>query len=142
MNIELEFPGGKRVDARVGSFVVKTDQPAELGGEGTALAPYELFLASLATCAGIYALGFCQARGIATEGLGLTQRHELDAKSGRVTKVSLELRLPPGFPETHRAAIVRAVENCKVKKSLAEPPTFEVNTLDTAVAGTTVSATV
>lgn len=130
MDIELEFPGGKRVDARVGAFTVRTDQPVALGGEDTALAPYDLFLASLATCAGIYALGFCQARGIDTTGLGLTQRHELDAKSGRVTKVSLELRLPKGFPETHRAAIVRAVENCKVKKSLLDPPTFEVATAD------------
>lgn len=126
MDIELDFPGGKRVDARVGAFVVRTDQPASLGGEETALAPYDLFLASLATCAGIYALGFCQARGLSTEGLGLTQKHEYDAKTGRVTKVSLELRLPKGFPETHRAAILRAVENCKAKKSIADQPTFEV----------------
>jgi ribosomal protein S12 methylthiotransferase accessory factor len=125
MDIEVTFPGGKQVDAAFGSFVVHTDQSVELGGAGAQPGPYEYFLAALASCAGIYALGFCQARGLPTEGLGLTQRHEYDAKSGRVTAVRYELQLPAGFPETHRAAIVRAVENCKVKKSLLEPPTFE-----------------
>jgi putative redox protein len=126
MDIELEFPGGKRVDARMGAYLVRTDQPVSGGGEDSAPAPYELFLASLATCAGIYALGFCQARGLSTEGLGLSQKHEFDAKTGRVTKVMMELRLPPGFPETHRAAIMRAVDNCKVKKTLADAPVFEL----------------
>src|SRR5690242_6208835 len=55
-DIEVSFPGGKRVDARVGSFVVHTDQPADQGGEGGAVSPFDLFLASLATCAGIYVL--------------------------------------------------------------------------------------
>src|SRR5215471_4208280 len=60
MDIEVSFPGGKRVDAQVGEFAIRTDQPEALGGAGTAPTPYDLFLASLATCAGIYVLGFCQ----------------------------------------------------------------------------------
>ncbi len=130
MDIEVTFPGGKLVDAKIGDFTIRTDQPRELGGEASFPAPFELFLSSLATCAGIYALGFCQARGLSTEGLGLVQRHEYDAAGKRLLKVRLELTLPAGFPETHRAAIVRAVENCKVKKAIAEAPAFEV-----AVAG-------
>ena len=76
--IEVSFPGGKRVDARVGGFTMATDQPTELGGDGSAPAPFDLFLASIATCAGIYVLGFCQARGLATDGLALVQHHEVD----------------------------------------------------------------
>ncbi len=59
MRIDVTFPGQKRVAARVGSFVIATDQPPSLGGANTAPAPYDLFLASVATCAGIYALSFC-----------------------------------------------------------------------------------
>src|SRR5678815_4255041 len=99
MDIEVFFPGHKRVDARVGDFVVKTDQPPDLGGDGSAIAPYDLFLASLATCAGIYVLGFCQARGLSTEGLGLVQRHEIDPDTKLVRRVRIELTLPTGFPE-------------------------------------------
>jgi putative redox protein len=126
MDIHVTFPGGKLVDAKIGDFTIRTDQPRDLGGEASFPAPFELFLASLATCAGIYALGFCQARGLSTEGLGLSQHHEFDASGKHLEKVRLELTLPAGFPETHRAAIVRAVENCKVKKAIAQAPTFEV----------------
>jgi ribosomal protein S12 methylthiotransferase accessory factor len=126
MDIEVSFPGGKRVNAQVGPFEVETDQPQELGGADSAPAPYDLFLASLATCAGIYVLGFCQARGIRTEGLRLTQRHEYDEDSKLVRKVRIELHLPADFPEKYRAAIVRTAESCKVKKTLAAPPVFEV----------------
>lgn len=126
MDIEVTFPGGKRVDARVGGLVVRTDQPVSLGGEGAAPAPFDLFLASLATCAGIYVLGFCQARGLPSDGLSVVQKVEYDEATKLPSRVRLELRLPPGFPEKYRPAIVRAAEGCKVKKSIAAAPVFEV----------------
>jgi uncharacterized OsmC-like protein len=125
-DIVVTFPGGKRVDAQVGEYVVHTDQPVELGGEGSAVAPFELFLASLASCTGIYALAFCQARKLSTVGLSLTQHQELDPETKLPTKITLTLQLPEGFPEMYRAAIVRSMEGCKVKKSVAAQPTFEV----------------
>jgi putative redox protein len=126
MNIEVSFPGGKRVSAHLDGFEIETDQPRELGGAGSAPAPYDLFLASLATCAGIYVLGFCQARGIPTKGLRLTQWNEFDPDTGLVRRVRIDLHLPPAFPEKYKAAIIRTAENCKVKKTLAMPPMFEV----------------
>lgn len=124
--IKVTFPGGKRVDAEVGPFVVKTDQPIEGGGEGSAAAPYDLFLASIATCAGIYVLGFCQARGLSTEGLSLRQRVDVDPATKLPARIRLELSLPPSFPEKYRAAVVRAAEGCKVKKTIAAQPVIEV----------------
>ena len=126
MDIEVTFPGGKRVDAQVGEHVIRTDQPASLGGGGEAPAPFDLFLASIATCAGLYVLGFCQARGLPTEGLGVVQKAEYDETTKLPSRIRLELRLPPGFPEKYRAAIVRAAEGCKVKKTIAAGPVFEV----------------
>ena len=126
MDIEITFPGGKRVDAAFGGFVLRTDQPVDQGGEGSAPAPFDLFLASLGTCAGIYVLGFCQARGLPTEGLGLRQRVTFDPTSHLPTSVDLEIVLPAGFPERYRTAVVRAAEHCKVKKTLAAPPEVRV----------------
>ena len=64
--IEVSFPGGKRVDGKIENMIIKTDQPVEEGGGGSAPEPFNLFLMSIATCAGIYALDFCQAREIET----------------------------------------------------------------------------
>lgn len=121
MDIRVNFPGGKRVDARFGRHVVHTDQPPTLGGADAAPAPFELFLSSLATCAGIYVLGFCQARGISTDGIELVQHTDYD-DTGRLSRVQLEIHVPPMFPEKYRAALVRVAESCKVKKVIADPP--------------------
>lgn len=125
-DIEISFPGGKRVDAKVGDHVVHTDQPEALGGEGAHAAPFDLFLASMASCAGIYALGFCQSRGLPTEGLALVQRHEVDPESQLLTGVRIELTLPANFPEKYRPAILRAVQGCKVKKTIASGVSFDI----------------
>lgn len=121
---EVTFPGGVAVDATFKGFTIRTDQPAPLGG-GTAASPFDLFLASLATCAGFYALRFCQEREIATDGLGLTMTPLRD-ETKRLAQVKMELRLPAAFPEKYRDAIVRAVDQCAVKKAMAHPPEFVV----------------
>ncbi len=122
----VTFPEGKRVDAAFGAHVVRTDQSPAHGGAGAAPEPFELFLASLATCAGIYALAFCQARGLSTDGLDLVQRATFDPETKRLARVDLTVTLPPAFPEKYRAAIVRAMEGCRVKKTLLDPPLVTV----------------
>jgi putative redox protein len=126
MDLLITFPGGKRVDAQIGGHFIHTDQPVSSGGEDGAPAPYDLFLASMGTCAGIYVLGFLQARGLPTEGLALRQGVEKDAASGLPSRITFEITLPPGVPEKYRAAIVRAAEQCKVKKTLEAPPSMVV----------------
>lgn len=128
MDIDVSFPGGKRVDARVGDLVVRTDQPPALGGEGSAVAPFDLFLSSIATCAGIYVLGFCQSRKLSTEGLAMRLVvAETDPATKLPTRIRIELTLPGSFPEHLRAAVVRAAESCKVKKVIAAQPLIEVS---------------
>lgn len=124
--IHVSFPGGKRVEARVGEYTVLTDQPISAGGEGAGPGAFDLFLASLASCAGIYALSFCEARSIATDGMSLTQTYEVGAESKLPSTIMISLTLPPSFPEKYRTAILRAVEGCKVKKTIAAMPTFNV----------------
>lgn len=125
-DIEVSFPGGLRVDAQVGDQIIRTDQPVSGGGENSAPAPFDLFLASVATCAGIYALGYCRARNLSTEGLKLVQHTEYDAATKLPSHVTLKLTLPDGFPAHHRVAIQRAVAGCKVKKTIAAAPVFDV----------------
>ena len=125
-DIEVSFPGGGRVDARVGSFVVHTDQPVEHGGGGDAVAPFDLFLASLATCAGFYVQAFCRARNIPIDGLGLRQSVVTDPVTHLPSRIQVELRLPASFPEKYRVAVVRAAEGCKVRKTMVALPAIEV----------------
>jgi ribosomal protein S12 methylthiotransferase accessory factor len=126
MDIKVELTGGRRVEAEVRGQRVVTDQPRESGGEGSAPAPFDLFLASIATCAGYYVLDFCRARNIPTEGIGLVMRLERNSEKRMIGKVSIEIRLPAGFPERYRTPVVKAAEACSVKKHIQDPPTFEL----------------
>ncbi|WP_243286952.1 OsmC family protein [Geothrix terrae] len=125
----IDFPGGARVDAHFGPYTVKTDQPVQGGGEGSAPSPFALFQASLATCAGIYVLNFCRQRDLPTEGIRLVQRTVPDPATGMVGRVELEILVPPTFPEKYHEALVRTASQCTVKKHIEHPPAFSVKTL-------------
>lgn len=126
--MKVYFPGGKKVYADFKEFTHKTDQPSYAGGEGTAPAPFELFLASLGTCAGIFILGFCQNRGIDTEGIEIIQSHDVDPNTRMVKKVNMEIKLPASFPEKYKNAVIQSANLCAVKKHMETPPEFNVFT--------------
>jgi len=125
----VSFPGGKKVHAHHNGFEIATDQALDSGGDGAAPEPFDLFLASLAACAGIYVLGFCQKRGIPHDGIRLTQSWQRDEKTRRLTEVAIAIEVPPTFPEKYHEALVRAANLCAVKKAIENPPTFVVETV-------------
>ncbi len=127
MEIVVSFPGGKRVDARVGEHLIRTDQSRQDGGEGSAPEPFLYLLAALATCAGHYVRSYLQARRLPLSGLELVQENQFDEKAHRLARVRIEVRLPEGVPEKHRQVIKRAVNLCAVKKVLESPPEFVVD---------------
>jgi putative redox protein len=124
MEMIIDFPGGSRVDAHFGSFTVATDQPPA----ATAPSPFEIFLSSIGTCAGIYILGFCQSRHLPTEGIRIVERINHSPITGMVETIGLEIQVPPEFPEKYRNSLIRSAELCAVKKHLDNPPKFEITT--------------
>lgn len=128
MDMVVTFPGGKKVDAEYNGFTVKTDQPVYGGGDGTAPAPFDLFLASLATCAGIYVLGFCQQRGLPTENIKIIQKIEYNSARRLIDKVKMEIQVPEEIPQKYHEALIRSAELCAVKRHLHEPPAFDIYT--------------
>jgi ribosomal protein S12 methylthiotransferase accessory factor len=126
VNVAVSFPGGVAVEATLKGHRVRTDQPRPVG-DGSAPAPFDLFVGSIATCMGYYALCFCRERGIATEGLSLSLETVRDEARKRLGSIRVSLTLPAGFPEKYREAILRAVDQCAVKKHMVEPPAFELS---------------
>jgi ribosomal protein S12 methylthiotransferase accessory factor len=128
--IIVTFPGGKRVDARVGNHVVRTDQPVLGGGMDEHPTPFALFAASMGTCAGIFVVGFCQKRGLPTEGIRIVERLRY-AEDGALSGVDLDIEVPASFPEKYRDALVRVADQCSVKRAIQAQPAFAVRTVVT-----------
>jgi ribosomal protein S12 methylthiotransferase accessory factor len=128
--MEITFDGGKVVTAHSHGHLIRTDQPEDSGGGNTAPAPFELFLASIGTCAGIYVKSFCDNRQIPAENIRIIMTTDYNKESGLPDSVKLDIQLPRDFPEKYKASVLHVAGLCKVKKSIANPPQFEIITSD------------
>jgi len=126
--LEIIFPGGKKVSALRHGFEIAPDQPRSGGGDASAPTPFDLFLASMGTCAGIFVLGFIQSRGLSSEGLKILESVDWDEASHRLKKLSFRIILPKDFPEKYKAAAIKAAEQCLVARTLQDPPELEITT--------------
>jgi putative redox protein len=126
--IEITFDGGKVVTAHSHGHIIKTDQPVNSGGQNSAPSPFELFLASIGTCTGIYVKSFCDNRKIPTDNIKIIQSSEYDEETGLPISIKLDIKLPSDFPDKYKEAVISVAELCKVKKAIASPPVFEVIT--------------
>ncbi len=122
----ITFPGNLKVHAQTGSFTVETDQPPKSGGDDTAPSPFTLFAASIATCAGYFALKFCRTRSLDTKGMSLTLGYGWDKEKKKYPQMIIKLHLPDDFPEKYKDAIIRAMDQCVVKKHILDPPEFDI----------------
>jgi putative redox protein len=124
--MEIKFEGGKVVSAHTRGHIIRTDQPLDNGGGNTAPAPFDLFLASIGTCAGIYVKSFCDNRKISTDNIRIIQTTEFDKETGLPVDITIDIKLPSDFPDKYRDSVINVAELCKVKKSIAKPPVFNI----------------
>jgi putative redox protein len=121
MEMTVSFEGKAKVIAEFGGIKIITDQPVP-SGDGSAPTPFQLFLASLATCAGIFVKSFCDQRGIPTEKISITQKMEFDKTTHLISEMEIKINLPSDFPEKYKNAVVNAADLCLVKRHLQNPP--------------------
>ncbi len=118
--IDVFFDGKKKVNARINGFTVNTDQDVKAGGDSTAPEPFTLFLASIATCAGIYVKSFCDNRNIPSSEITLSMDYTTDPATRLVNSISIQIHVPFDFPEKYTEAVINAAALCKVKRHLSE----------------------
>jgi ribosomal protein S12 methylthiotransferase accessory factor len=116
--IEVYFDGNKKVNALVDGFTVFTDQSVQAGGENSAPAPFTLFLASLATCAGIYVKSFCDQRGIMSGSITIGMDEVFDPVKKMIGKFIMKINVPSDFPVQYDEALIRTASLCAVKRHL------------------------
>lgn len=126
--MEITFDGGKIITAHHHGHAIKTDQPIAGGGTNSAPAPFDLFLASIGTCAGIFVKSFCDQRNIPTDRIKIIQSIDFDSQKHLPSRIKLDIQLPADFPEKYRSAVINAADLCAVKRAIADPPVFEVVT--------------
>lgn len=128
VTMTITLDEGKVITAHHQNHEIRTDQPLAGGGQNTAPAPFDLFLASIGTCAGIYIKSFCNQRNIPTENIRIIQTIDFDPQKRLPSKITLDIQLPSSFPEKYKSAVISAADLCAVKRAIADPPVFELLT--------------
>jgi len=92
----VEYAGGMRFVARHRGLEVMSDEPADEGGQNTAMTPAELFVASLGMCVAVYVVGFAVRHSIAVQGLSVEVDYQIAEAPRRVGQIrrAAELRSP------------------------------------------------
>jgi len=126
--MEITFEGGKVVTAHTHGHSIRTDQPIDNKGGNTAPSPFDLYLASIGTCAGIYVKSFCDNRNIPTDKIRIIQKTLFNKDTDLPENITIDIQLPEDFPEKYVESVLSVAGLCKVKKSIASPPLFEIKT--------------
>jgi putative redox protein len=124
--IEVFFDGGRKVNANIKGFTVKTDQHVKAGGEGSAPEPFTLFLASIATCAGVYVQSFCAQRDIPVNEITLSMDYEMDPIAKMIALIRIVIHVPADFPAKYDNAVINAAALCAVKRHLSDKIQSEI----------------
>src|SRR5450759_4436989 len=69
MELTVNYLGDVQFEAETRGHKIVCDQPLDNGGADEGMTPPEFLLASLATCAGFYAVQYLNARKLPSEGL-------------------------------------------------------------------------
>jgi ribosomal protein S12 methylthiotransferase accessory factor len=131
MNMEIKLEGNKKISANFNGQNIMTDQPVQAGGDDSAPSPFDLFLASIGTCAGIYVKNFCDQRGLSSDNIKIIQKLGFDQQKRLIDRIDLEIQLPDDFPEKYKEAVIKSANLCTVKRHLQDPP--EINTYTKAL---------
>ena len=126
MNMEIRVKHLEKVKfaATVRGHRVICDQPPSNGGNDEGLTPPEFLLVLLGTCAGFYAAQYLKNHSLSQDGLEVDVSAEKVPAPARLGKFQVHVHVP-GLPAEHEAGLLRSVNACLIKNTLAQSPVIE-----------------
>ncbi len=124
--MEVNLEQGFFFKAVCGGHEIFTDQHEAEGGTDKAMTPAEIFVASLGTCIGVYAVRFCLRHNLPTDGLTVGLDWTVVKDPWRIGSIKAEIRYPHNISETEKKGLLRMAEACFVHESIVHPPEMTI----------------
>ena len=122
MEVRVKHLGGVQFEIKARQHSIVCDQPPENGGYDEGMAPPELLLASLGSCAGFYAAMYLKKHKLAAEGTVVRVTADKLKDPARVDNFRIEVEVPVDFDEKHREGIEHSIHHCLIHNTLLHPP--------------------
>jgi uncharacterized OsmC-like protein len=117
------------------SHTILCDQPAENGGEDSGMAPPELLLASLGSCAAFYAVQYLKTRSLADNGVEVSVSAEKLKQPARLGNFRIHVASPVALTAEQREGMMRSVHHCLIHNTLLTPPEIAIELAEPPVTG-------
>jgi len=122
----VKHEGGVASSVNVRGHRVMVDVPPQMGGEDRGPTPVDLLTGSLGACIAFYVARWCREAKLPYEGLEVDLDYVLDMEAHCVPVMSAQIRMPAGFPEERRNALLKVAQGCTVHNTLCRIPQIEV----------------
>lgn len=133
--ITVTHQAGDQFGIAIRGHEVVVDQTRQAGGEDAGPSPTELFVASLASCVGFYAVRFLRRHEQPYDGLTVDCHWAMRAaERARVSRLELTVATPAPVPDELQEPLRAAMEHCTVHNTLLEPPPVTVSLTGASVA--------
>ncbi|MGE8498277.1 MAG: OsmC family protein [Pseudomonas sp.] len=111
----------------IGPHTLHSDVSVELGGEGSAPEPHDLFDAALGACKALTLALYAKQRGLPLEGLDVKINRDDSAERQGTYRLSVELHLHGALDDAQRQQLLRVADKCPVHK-LMSSATVDITT--------------
>ncbi len=125
----VKYLNGFQFEVEARGHRLLCDQPREAGGDDTGITPPEFMLASLAACAGYYAVQYLKFRSLPTDGLTVRVEAEKAQQPARIGSFRILLDAPAITDPRHVEGLYRAAEKCLIHKTLLHAPSVAIEVL-------------
>lgn len=126
---------GVRMAVETRGHRLMIDQPEAEGGTDRGITPIEMFIGSLGSCIGYFAVRFCRRHQIATDGLNVRLSWDYAEQPHRVGRIAIRLQIQQTMTPSMTDRLRKVVEGCTVHHSLTHPPDIQIE-LTSGEAGT------
>lgn len=127
MELTVNYLGDVQFEAEARGHKIVCDQPLDNGGADEGMTPPEFLLASLATCAGFYAVQYLNARKLSSDGLKVKVTAEKVPNPARLDRFVLTIETPTELSEKDAEGVRRSAEKCLVHNTLLMPPSISLS---------------
>jgi uncharacterized OsmC-like protein len=126
MELNVTYLGNVQFEAEARGHKIVCDQPFDNHGDDEGMTPPELLLASLATCAGFYAVQYLKARNLSSDGLKVKVSSGKAKEPARMDGFVIDVEVPGLEDPQHIEGVRRSADKCLIKNTLKVPPSIEV----------------
>jgi uncharacterized OsmC-like protein len=121
-SMTISWVEGVRLAAQVRNHRVVVDQPIEDGGRDQEINPVEMFVVSLGTCIGYYAVRFFQRHKIPATGFKLAMEWDYAEQPHRIGSISIRADFPEKLEPALKERLQKVMEGCRVHNSMTMAP--------------------